>query len=186
MMLVWRGWVRGGGSLLHQCPDSSPAAYNPVAFDIVTVVSWLFHISADDAFPLSKTVFPFQTGDGESVRDWVQQWACKLSQHVKGGRYQDDQGWKSTIVWRSIKMCPGSNIFQLFPRTGAGKQVGGFWELGGRLGGTGFKGSSGNLAMGLLIGGSPNMSIHILKKVTKLAFGAKSVVIWALSLNNRV
>ena len=103
MMLVWRGWVRGGGSLLHQCPDSSPAAYNPVAFDIVTVVSWLFHISADDAFPLSKTVFPFQTGDGESVRDWVQQWACKLSQHVKGGRYQDDQGWKSTIVWRALK-----------------------------------------------------------------------------------
>ena len=85
-------------------------------------------------------------------------------------------------------MCPGSNIFQLFPRTGAGKQVGGFWELGGRLGGTGFKGSSGNLAMGLLIGGSPLYTYF--KKSHQAGFWGKvynlPVVIWALSLNNRV
>ena len=182
--------MRGGGSLLHQCPDSSPAAYNPVSFDIVTVVSCWARLTFPHLgrwpIPPFKNSFP--------LSDWwwgVSQGldAAMSLQTFSARQGGEVSGWSRLEIdncLTSIKMCPGSNIFQLFPRTGAGKQVGGFWELGGRLGGTGFKGSSGNLAMGLLIGGSPNMSIHILKKVTKLAFGAKSVVIWALSLNNRV
>ena len=155
MMLVWRGWVRGGGSLLHQCPDSSPAAYNPVAFDIVTLVSrwasltfprlgrWCFHAPFKNNFYLSDwwVVMGSQSGIGCSNE------LANFLSTSRGGSIRmikvGIEHW--TIVWQSIKMCTGSNIFPLHPRTGVGKQVGGFWELGGRLGSPGFKGSSGNL-----------------------------------------
>ena len=94
-------------------------------------------------------ILVLQTGDGESVWDWVQQWACQLPEHLERRRHQDDQGEIEPTnlgLWGRLSMIwAGTNLLLLHACPGTWKQMGGFWELGGRLGSSGFKGSSGLL-----------------------------------------
>ena len=145
---VWRG---AGGVCCytgyHQCPDSSPAANNTfdIFFDVLCTLVLsqgvqFFYLWSGDAFsPFWRGFSPFRLVMGsQSGIGCSNELANFLSTSRGGDIRMIKVGCDHCIVWGMVKMCSGSNIFICHSCTGAGKQVGGFWELGGRLGGPGF------------------------------------------------
>ena len=136
------GWVGGGVCCTgyHQCPDSSPAADRHSSLDIVTLV-WFF--PSNPCYWFFRLVMGSQSGIGCS-----NELANFLSTSRGGGIRMIKVRLSQSILasGRSLSMIwAGTNILLLLACPRTWKQMGGFWELGGRLGSLGFKGSSGLL-----------------------------------------
>ena len=149
-------WREAGGVCCytghHQCPDSSPAATTLWYVSFLIIFHWTLFRACNFSACEQAIFLPFLKGFSHFrlVMGSQSGIGCsnELSNFLSTSRGGDIRmikvGCDHCIVLRSIKMCLGSNIFLCHSCTGAGKQVGGFWELGGRLGGPGFKSSSGN------------------------------------------
>ena len=82
-----RGWERGGWVGESAAQDTTNAL---IAARLLTLISRYCHTSMVLSF--QPLILVLQTGDGESVWDRVQQWACQLPEHLERRRHQDDQG----------------------------------------------------------------------------------------------